>query len=88
VSKSGLLTAALIAAAMFATPALARENHVSSRHHTENAYANATIGADHDAWRPCYGNLAGDLRRELCGYGDRDMWGQWGGYYGPMVHVP
>ncbi len=87
-SKSRLLPAALIAAAMFATPALARENHMSSRHLTENADANATIGAGYSDWRPCYGNLASDLRREICGYEGRDMWGQWGGYYGPMVHVP
>jgi hypothetical protein len=86
--KSKLLSAALIAATMFATPALARENHVRSRHLTGNAYANATIGAGHDDWRPCYPNRTGDLRGEYCGYGERDLWGHWGGYYGPMVHIP
>ncbi|MGY3614388.1 hypothetical protein ACVJGD_000584 [Bradyrhizobium sp. USDA 10063] len=86
-SKPKLLSAALIVAAMLATPALAREHHVRARHFTANAYA-AAIGTGHNDLRPCYGNLAGDLRGELCGYGDRDMWGHWGGYYGPMVHVP
>ena len=81
---SKLLSVALIAAAVLATPAQARENHVPSRHLTENAYA-ATIGAGHNDWRPCYGNRVGDLRGELCGYEERDMWGHWGGYYGPMV---
>ena len=87
-SKPKLLSAALIAAAMLAPPALARDNHVRSRHLTENADANATIGAGHNDRRPCYGNLASDLRGEFCGYGGRDVWGHWGGYYGPMVHVP
>ena len=86
--KPGLLSVAIIAAAMFATPALARENHARSRHLIENAYANAVIGAGPNDWRSCYGNRASDLRGELCGYEDRDMWGQWGGYYGPMVHAP
>jgi len=86
-STPKLLSAALIAAAILATPALAREHHVRARHLTENAYA-ATIGTSHNDWRSCYGNRAGDLRGEFCGYGDRDLWGHWGGYYGPMVHVP
>jgi hypothetical protein len=31
---------------------------------------------------PCYhlGGLRGD--------GERDVWGHWGAYYGPLVHVP
>jgi hypothetical protein len=87
-SKPKLLGAALIAAAMLATPALARENHITSRHFAKSVDANTTIGAGHNDWRPCYGNRAGGLRGELCGYEDRDVWGHWGGYYGPMVHVP
>ena len=86
-SKPDLLLAALIAAAMLATPALARENHVRSRHLTENAYA-ATVGAGHSDWRSCYSDRVSDPRGEFCSYGGRDMWGHWGGYYGPMVHVP
>jgi hypothetical protein len=87
-SKAKFLSVALIATAMFATPALARENHVRSRHLTENAGANVIIDAGHNDWRSCYDNGAGDWRGEVCGYGDRDIWGHWGGYYGPTVHAP
>ena len=83
-SKLKLLSAALIAAAMLATPALARENHMTSRH----ADANTTIGVGYNDWRACYGNRASGLRGELCGYGDRDEWGHSGGYYGPMIGGP
>jgi hypothetical protein len=40
-TKLKLLSAALIAAAMLATPAMARESHVTSRHHAEHANASA-----------------------------------------------
>lgn len=40
-TKSGLLSAALITAAMFATPALARTHHVT-RHYTDNAEVSAS----------------------------------------------
>jgi hypothetical protein len=87
-SKPGLLSVAVIAAAMLATPALARENHVRSRHLTENADANAIVGLGPNDWRPCDSNRNRDLRGEPCGYEDRDLWGHLGGYYGPMVHAP
>jgi hypothetical protein len=38
-TKLNLLSAALIAAAMIATPAMARQNHVTSRRAAENAFA-------------------------------------------------
>jgi adenosylcobinamide amidohydrolase len=38
-TKLNLASAALIAAAMIATPAMARQNHVTSRRTAENAYA-------------------------------------------------
>jgi len=38
-TKLNLVSAALIAAAMIATPAMARESHVGSRQAAENAYA-------------------------------------------------
>jgi hypothetical protein len=67
------LSAALIAVAVLVTPALARENHITSRHLTQNADANTTIGGSHNNWRS----------------GDRsDVWGRVGGYYGPTVHAP
>jgi hypothetical protein len=46
-TKSKLLSAALIAAAMLATPAMARTNHVSSRHLAADANANASPTAHH-----------------------------------------
>ena len=84
--KRGLLSVALIAAAVLAAPALARENHARSRH-TENADANAMFGTGPDDWRPCDRNRIRDWRGDSCGYEGRDMWGHWGGYYGPMVHA-
>lgn len=32
-----------------------------------------------------YGNRASGLHGGFRGYGGRDVWGRWGGYYGPMV---
>jgi hypothetical protein len=37
----------MIAAAMLATPAMARESHVTSRHHAEHANASASPNARH-----------------------------------------
>ena len=42
-----LLSATLIAAAMLATPAMARTNHVISRHLAEDANASASLTAHH-----------------------------------------
>ncbi|MDB5611684.1 MAG: hypothetical protein JWP25_8584 [Bradyrhizobium sp.] len=50
-TKLKLLSAALIAAATLATPAMAREHHVSSRHH---AYATAAPDASYVDGRLCY----------------------------------
>jgi hypothetical protein len=46
-TKLKLLSAALIAAAMFATPAVARTSHVISRHRAMDAYASASPIARH-----------------------------------------
>jgi hypothetical protein len=46
-TKLKLLSAALIAAAMFATPAVARTSHVTSRHRAMDAYASASPIARH-----------------------------------------
>jgi hypothetical protein len=90
-TKLKFLSAALIAAAMLATPAMAREGHVSSRHLAENADASSTPGARYvgggDGFRGShfgdgFGGTPGD------GYGGRDVWGHWGSYYGPMVPTP
>jgi hypothetical protein len=69
-----LLSAALIVAAMIATPALARESHVSSRHLAENANTNTAP----EAYR--FGE-GGRFR----GQESHDVWGHWGSYYGPMI---
>jgi hypothetical protein len=41
-TKLKLLSAALIAVAMLATPAMARTSHVTSRHHAKDANASAS----------------------------------------------
>jgi hypothetical protein len=73
-TKLKSLSAALIAAAVLATPAMARESHVSSRHLAVNANASTTLGAHYIG--------EGDHFR---GYEGHDVWGHWGTYYGPMV---
>ena len=73
-TKLKFLSAALIAAAMLATPAMARENHVSSRHLAVNANASTTPGAQY----------IGEGNR-FRGYEGHDVWGHWGTYYGPML---
>jgi hypothetical protein len=74
-TKLKLLSAALIAAAMLVTPAMARESsHVSSRHLAVNANASTTPGARYIG--------EGDRFR---GYEGHDVWGHWGTYYGPML---
>jgi hypothetical protein len=32
-----------------------------------------------------YGNRTGGLSNGLAGYRNRDVWGHWGAYYGPMI---
>lgn len=68
------LSAALIAASMIATPAMARDSHVSTRHLSKTAEASSARGVRY--------NDEGDRFR---GYESHDMWGHWGGYYGPLV---
>jgi len=52
-TKLKLLSAALIVTAMIATPAMARKNHVTSRHLVEDANASITSGARYDK-RHCH----------------------------------
>jgi hypothetical protein len=70
-TKLKFVSAVLIAAAMLATPAMAREG---LRHLPENANASTTPGAHYIG--------EGDRFR---GYEGHDVWGHWGTYYGPMV---
>jgi hypothetical protein len=52
-TKLKLLSAALIAAATLATPAMARTSHVASRHLAEDANASAFPPARYDDGRVC-----------------------------------
>jgi hypothetical protein len=53
-TKFKLLPAALIAAAMLATPAMARESHVASRHPALDANASIAPGAASTGERLCH----------------------------------
>ena len=76
-TKLKFLSAALIAAAMFVAPAMARESHVTSRHRTEDANASTTPSAHYIREDGLHGGSRG--------YAGRDVWGHWGTYYGPMI---
>jgi hypothetical protein len=52
-TKPKLLSAALIAIAMLATPAVARKSHVTSRHLAENANASVSPTARYIDGRVC-----------------------------------
>jgi hypothetical protein len=80
--RAELLFATLIAAAVLTTSATARQNQETSQRITAQANACTVTGA-HSAYgqAPCR-NRADDLR----GLAERDVWGHWGAYYGPMVH--
>jgi hypothetical protein len=73
-TKLTFLSAALIAAAMLATAATARENHVNSRHLAASANAGAMPGVHYIG--------DGDHFHEYEGH---DVWSHWGTYYGPML---
>ena len=76
--------AAVIAAALLTTAAMARHSQGTSGRLAERAYACTPSGARSSYSQRCYQNGAGDLR----GSGDSDVWGHWGTYYGPMIHIP
>jgi hypothetical protein len=69
-----LLSAALIAAAMLAAPATARESHAGVRRLAETANASTAPGARYMD--------EGDRFR---GSESHDVWGHWDTYYGPMI---
>ena len=86
-AKLKVLSAALIAAAMVATPAMARESHVSSRHLAEDSYASTGggFGGTPSDGYGGYGNRVSGLHGGSRRYVGRDVWGHWGAYYGPMI---
>ena len=53
-AKLKRLSAALFAAAVLATPAMARQRHVMSRHLAADASARIVPRARHVGWRGCY----------------------------------
>jgi hypothetical protein len=97
-TKLKVLSAALIAAAVLATPAMARASHVTSRHRAEDANASTTPSARYgegDGIRGnhfgpgdgygVHGNRVSGLHGGSREHGGRDVWGHWGAYYGPMI---
>ena len=99
-AKPKFLSVALIAAAVFATPVMARESSVTSQHLAEDANAITTRGVigGADGFRGNHlgggfgvipgdgdGGRASGLRGGFHRYGGRDVWGHWATYYGPMV---
>ncbi|SEF15670.1 hypothetical protein SAMN05444161_9379 [Rhizobiales bacterium GAS191] len=82
--KPELLLAALIAAAVLTTPAVARQSQLTSQRLTANANARTATAAHNAYGQVCCRDRASDLR----GLAERDVWGHWGAYYGPVVHSP
>ena len=80
-TKTTLMPAMLMAAALLTTPVMAQQGQPSSHRVIANA-RNMTIARSAESQiRPHSG--IGDLS----GFPERDVWGHWGAYYGPMVHV-
>ena len=86
-TKLRFRSAALIAGALLAAPAVAHESDAASRHLAESANASARLGADYigegDGSRGAH--FGGRFGAMTAGSGGRDVWGHWGTYYGPMV---
>jgi len=80
-TKPNLLSAALMTAALLTTPAMARQGQLTSPRLIANARI-ATIAHPAEE-QTCCRNRASDWR----GPGERDLWGHWGSYYGPMIHT-
>jgi hypothetical protein len=66
------MSAVFITVAVLGSPAMARENDVGSRYLAENIHRSSAPGYSRE----------GDGFRD---YESRDVWGHWGGYYGPMI---
>jgi hypothetical protein len=79
-TKTRRLSAALLAAALLTTPAMARQDHSTSPRPIANARIITTAHSADGQTRSSAGNPRGLV--------ERDMWGHWGAYYGPMVVAP
>ena len=69
----------MAAALLLTTPAMARQGQLTSQRLIANARI-ATTGNSAEG-QTCCRNRAGDFR----GVAERDPWGHWDTYYGPMV---
>jgi hypothetical protein len=81
-AKPDLLLAALMVAALLTTPAMARQGRLAS--HRLIATARVATTAHTADWQMRVRDSASDLH----GSSERDPWGHWGAYYGPMVAAP
>lgn len=77
-TKPNLLSAALICAGLLTTPAMAQQDQPTSQRLIANALVTTSHGTN---GQTRFRNRASDLR----GLAERDVWGHWGTYYGPMV---
>ena len=73
-TKISFLSAALVSAILLTTPAMAR-------HGKPNLHRPITTTAQSVDGQICCRDRASDLH----GPAERDVWGHWGSYYGPMV---
>jgi hypothetical protein len=84
-TKPNLLSAALMAAALLTTPAMARQGQLTS----QRIIANARIATNAHIATTAHSADGQTCCRDLRGPGERDVWGHWGTYYGLMVpNVP
>jgi hypothetical protein len=77
-TKLNVLSAALMTAALLTTPAMARDGQLTSR-----PISNARTLHSADGQTCCRDRASG-----LRALANRDAWGHWGTYYGPMVVAP
>jgi hypothetical protein len=80
-TKPNLLSVAFIFAALLTTPAVAQRQLSSQRLIASARITATTHSADGQTLSR---NRPSDLRR----LAERDVWGHWGAYYGPMVSAP
>jgi hypothetical protein len=75
------LAAALMIAALLTSPAVGRQAQSSSHRFIANA-RNMTIARSAERQTQLRIGIT-----EMPVLAERDVWGHWGAYYGPMVHV-
>jgi hypothetical protein len=81
-ARTNFLSVALIAAAVLITPAMARPGRLAPH----DPFANARVATTVHAADQQTG--VRDRPSDLHGSSERDPWGHWGAYYGPMVVAP